>query len=435
MSKIEYFLPRINGWLELNFDDYLSLLFEQEDQKFNKLRSFKGLPMKIIYSSEDSSDNKKKEEELENKNLVSGNFVEILLQQELCLEADNHKGTISIINGNKNSKKAYNIWAQAKIVSSDIKNNLLLLEYNDQIIVVDNFTKIRELNEIKLTKNDLILYYIKKVTNSEYVQFKSQFDKISTQNGKELFNKFDAIKSSLLCLCNKCYIENLSSLKELEERYGTNEESNNNSDVNGSNIDSGKNIIGINGITSRSGRSEESSGGGEQKSERSKKSNAAHEEEDILNEISGYKFKDSFVFKTLFKKDLEKIVSNLFKKNKYYMSKLSNEEFKLIIYNNKENEFSEEKNFFEKNYKALELKSGINVNKNEVKNMASKTKVKFAYPEKKNIYLIGDEKSITSFKTVWEMSVKYSKEIQQKNKEKENIQKELIDLKKKYKIK
>ena len=55
--------------------------------------------------------------------------------------------------------------------------------------------------------------------------------------------------------------------------------------------------------------------------------------------------------------------------------------------------------------------------------------------DKKCLYLIGEEKNINNFKVVCNLTKQYSKEIQKENKEKENIQKELMSLKKKHKIK
>lgn len=431
MSKIEYYIPRINGWIQLNFEEYLSLLFDQEDQKYNRLKSIKGLPIHLLTENDKTSS--KNNRSIENSTIVSGNFIEVLLSQNHNIEAENLKGVISLLSSSEGVQKSYNIWVQAKIVSADIKNKLILLEYNDQIIVVDDLEKIRTLNEVKLNREDITVVYVKKVTNSEYETFKAQYDKISPENNKFLFHKYDVIKSSFFLVCNKSYLKNLPFLKELEVHYGLHEDSNNNSEANGSsNIDSGKNIIGIgggNGMTSRSGRSESS-----QRSEKSKKSNITHEEEDILNDISNFKYKETFVYKSLFKKELEKILGEIFKKIKYYVTKLSDEEFKVIVYSNEENEFIEEKSFFEKNYKALEIKNETIASKNDVQSLATKTKIKYAYIEKKNIYLVGEEKNIINFKTVWSMNLKYDKEIQKNYKEKENYQRELTEFRKKHKI-
>ena len=64
-----------------------------------------------------------------------------------------------------------------------------------------------------------------------------------------------------------------------------------------------------------------------------------------------------------------------------------------------------------------------------------KSKIKYVYIERKSLYLIGEEKNINSFRVVWNLKKQYSKEIQKENKEKEIIQKELMSIKKKNKIK
>ena len=117
------------------------------------------------------------------------------------------------------------------------------------------------------------------------------------------------------------------------------------------------------------------------------------------------------------------------------MGKTNDNNFDVIIYGNNEEDFSEEKNNFEKQYKQVKLENDSPINKNEVTDLAMKSKVKFINIEKKNIYLVGEEKNINNFKTVWEIQKKYSKEIQKTSKENESIQKELQTFKKKHKIK
>ena len=95
----------------------------------------------------------------------------------------------------------------------------------------------------------------------------------------------------------------------------------------------------------------------------------------------------------------------------------------------------EEKNNFEKEYKQVKFESDIAVDKNEIKDLAKKTNIKFIDIEKKNIYLIGEEKNINNFKVVWDMSKDYSKDIQKVSKQNEVIKKELQSFKKKNKIK
>ena len=51
------------------------------------------------------------------------------------------------------------------------------------------------------------------------------------------------------------------------------------------------------------------------------------------------------------------------------------------------------------------------------------------------MYLIGEDKYISSFKAFISMKMMYSKEIQKSCKEKENIEKKLTNIKKEYKIK
>jgi hypothetical protein len=61
-------------------------------------------------------------------------------------------------------------------------------------------------------------------------------------------------------------------------------------------------------------------------------------------------------------------------------------------------------------------------------------KVKYIYFGKKTLYLVGDEKSINNIRTMLKVKSMYSKEIQKSNREVQNIQKKLTDIKKEYKI-
>lgn len=406
MTKIEYFFPRLNGWLSLSLDDYINLVFTQTDNNFNYINNFRHMPIKIKLNSDENS-----EPFLPSK-LISGNYVEIFLQQELNLLSVNPKGTI-ILNPKKENQNIYDCWVQAKIISFDLVNNLLFLEYNDQIIIIDDLVKVRSLTEKKFNNKNLVLYYVKKISNSEYETIKKEIETLTADNNKNLFYKYDIIKSSLIFLGQKDIIPNL--LKDLEQRYKS-EESNNNSEFS---------------ATSRSEHSEEGSEKSEKKSKNSKLNEA-----DILDQINNYKYKESFVFKNVFKKDAEKILKNIIIKNKFYITANNEEEFKIIIYGNDENNFYEEKNNFENNYKGYELSlERIINNKSEISLLAKKAKVKYIYFSRNYLYLIGEEKRISNFKVVLSLNMSYAKEIQKTNKETENIKKELNDFKKKNKLK
>ena len=408
--KIEYYLSEIYAWLLFDIEDYINLIFKQEDQKIKKIKSLNHLPIKIILDNEEIT-----KEKLLPENLISGNYVEVFLQQELSLIGNTQKkGKISLIS-NENNRRPYDIWARAKIVSYDSINNILFLEYNEQLILIEDMNKIRPLSEQKKLKEDIGIFHIKKISNSEYEKFKSEYEKFKSEIEEEkqcfLYHNFNSIKSSLLFILPKRNFKNLLSIKELEEKYSNNEETNTNS-----------------GFSSRSGKSEESD-----KIKNFRK--IYDEEDDILNQINKYKYTKTFVYKSYFKKDAEKILKTLIIKNKYYISLIDSEEFKIIIYGNDENDFNEEKNILEKEYKAYELKVDININKTELTDFAGKIKIKYIYFGKKIVYLIGEDKYISSFKAFISMKMMYSKEIQKSCKEKENIEKKLTNIKKEYKIK
>ncbi len=405
--RIEYFLPELNGWICLNIEDVVNLFFRQEEGKIQKIKSINA-PIKIIFEDEFSNPEK----------LISGNYVEVDLKKKLSLTANiPNKLNISITN-NEDNEKLYKVWVIAKIISYDFHKNILLLDYEEEIIAIDDMNKIRPLSEIKKLEEEIFIYYIKKITNSEYTKFKSEFEKLENEIEEErhylLYHYYNYIKSSVFFFVPKKNINKFSSLKELEEKHKTI----NNEDTNANSV-----------ITSRSEESERN----EIKSLKSKNSNILIDEEEILNEINECEFKEIYIYKTLFKADAEDILKKLIKNNKYFLTCMDSEEFKIIIYGKNQSEFENEKKQFENENKAVELKSDYE-NRNEMKTIAKKTNVKL-YFGNNYIYLIGEEQNISNFKEVLNLNTMYSDEIQKKYEENENIQKKLLNIKNEYKIK
>ena len=340
MKIVEYFIPRLNGWLSLSLDTYISLLFSQEDKKFCKIKIPKGLPLTI--SEKDS----KTQEEL---SLIPGNFIEVLIKQNLILETNNKKGQIQIANLNNNQKesKSYDVWTRAKIISNDTNSKLLFVELNDQIIIIDNMELIRSLKEIKPTENTLLAYNLKQISNNEYNLIKEEFEQLlltNSNNNKLLYIKYDVINTSLLCFGNKDDLNNLLLLKQHEKKNKkmNGEEQNTNSDF--SNPNSNNNLI---GVKIPAGNSDNGMG------------KDIILDNDIKNEINEYKYKKCFTYRDKFKKDIEKNLEKLFQKTKYYVSKNNDNNFDIIVYGNNEDDFMEEKNNFEKKYKQVKLENDM----------------------------------------------------------------------------
>lgn len=411
MKSIEYFITRLNGWLSISLETYLSLLFSQEENKFSKIKIPKGMPIKAI--EPDSSNN----DEL---SLSPGNFVEVLIKQNLILDTNNKNGQIQISNLNNDQKnlKEYDVWTRGKIISNDTDSKLLFIEINDKIEIIDDMSLVRPLKEIRTTSSDFVAYYIKQISNSGYNSIKEEFDKLmnaNSNNNKLFYIKYDIIKSSLLCFGNKNDLNNLLLLNKQEEKYkknNNNDEQNNNSD---SNPNSNNNLLGVKGPSRESEDSD-------------KKIIIVDDEKQ--NEINECKYKTSFTYREKFKKDLEKDFAEIFQNCRYYIGKNNDNNFDVVVYGNNEDEYLKEKNICEKKYKQVKLDSDTPLNKNELNDLAMKSKVKYINIEKKSIYLVGEEKCINNFKTVWEMTKKYSKEIQKTSKENESIQRELQTFKK-----
>ena len=396
--KIEYYLSEINAWILLDVEDYMNIIFNQEDQKLKIIKSLANTPIKLVPEKENMLAISNPE------NLIYGNYIEVLIQQDLSLTMNSKKNTRLSLSLNQNYKRKYDIWAQARIVSYDLKNKFLFLEYDEKLILIEDLTKIRPLSEIKKLDKDYSIYSIRKISNSEYKIFKTEYEalysKLEEEEQKLLFHNYNSINSSLFVILPKNNINDLPSLKEFEKNYGNTDESN-----------------------SRSNNIE--------KSDKNKKSNDLNGEEDELNKINKFQYKQTFAYKSFFKKDSEKILKSIIKKNQYFISVIDSEEFKIIIYGNDEKDFNEEKEILEKEYKPFEKKIEQQYNKSDLSKIANQTQVKYIYFGKKMIYLIGKEKNLSNFNKMLDMNLDYSKAIQQSLKEKEDIEKKLDNIKKK----
>ena len=423
MKEYEYFLPQLNGWLPLSLEAYLALLFPREEPKFSKIKIPKGLTLSPKVSQSQN---------ITESMLLAGNFIEVKINQNLFLETNQRNGRIEFIqNSEKNSYSIpYDIWYKAKIISYDNNSKLLFVEINDNIEIIDNFDLIRPLKEIKYIKNDLLAFNIKQVQKNEFDLLKNELDKVFNNNNEdkekeELYEiTYDIKNLSLSLIGNKDILKNISLLKQYEQRYKKNiyDEPNTNSDF--SNPNSNNNLI---GIKSPSGRSETS--------EKNNSNKNIILEKDLKEEINNYKYKQSFTYRAKFKKDIEKEAEKLFQNCRYSIGKNYDNNFDITIYGNDEDEFNEEKNTFEKQYKQEMIDCDTTIDMNEIKDLADKSKVKFINLEKRCLYLVGEEKNINNFKMVWNIKKEYSKEIQKESKEKDEIIKEIQSVKKKHKIK
>ena len=425
MKEFEYFLSRLNCWLPISLEDYLSLLFPNGDSKFYKIKIPKGIPLSPIDSYQ---------EKTPEKILLPGNFIEVKLTRDLFLEANQKDGRIQpgyIPPRRGEPSTKYEVWFRGKIISYEENSKLLLLEINDNIEIIDNFDLIRPLKEIKYIKKDLLAYKINQIHKNEYERIKNELDKIYINNEEssepDKINEihYDLNKLSLALLGYRDSLGNISILKQYEERHKKNmsEELNTNSDF--SNPNSNNNLI---GIKSPSGHSETS--------EHNNSNKNIILEKDLKEEINNYQYKQSFTYRNKFKKDLEKEAQEIIQNCKYYIGKSNdNNNFDITIYSNDEQDFKEEKNIFEEQYKQVMIDCDVSDDKNQINDLAIKSKVKFVNIEKKSLYLIGEEKNINNFITVWNLTKQYSKEIMKESKEKDDIQKELQSLKKKHKNK
>ena len=426
MKEFEYFIPQLNGWIPLSLEAYLSLLFSKEDTSFSKIKIPKGLP---LCPKDPSPQN------IPENMLLPGNFIEAKLNQNLFLETNPKNGRIQIITNSVKSESAsnYEAWYRAKIISYDDNSKLLFVEINENIEIIDNLDLIRPLKEVKYTKNELLAYNIKSIQKSDYEKIKGEIDKINNDTEIEESNstlnkiseiQYNAKDLSLAFIGSKDLFRKISILKQYEQRNKKNisEEPNTNSDF--SNPNSNKNLV---GIKSPSGRSETSDYNNSNK-------NIILEKE-LKEEINNYKFKETFTYRDKFKKDIEKEAEELIQNCKYYIGKKYENNFDITIYGNDEQDFNEEKNIFEKQYKQVMLDLDDAVDKKEIEDLATKSKIKFFFIEKKCLYLVGEEKNINSFKAVWNLTNQYSKEIQKNFKENEELKKEIKSIKNKHKLK
>ena len=407
MNTLEYFLHQINGWISLSLEEYLSISFSGDKNKFSKIKFTNNLPIQFVSSPKSDSNT----EIL----LVSGNFIEVLTNQYFTLEKGNKIGQIKISNSSNKQPNKYNVWVRAKIVTHDTESKLLFIEMNDEIHIIDNMEMIWPLQEVKLSHKDLIGYQIRKVLSNDYNSIKEKLENIH-ESDNLFYCKYDIIKSSLLCICNKNDLNNISLLKEYEDNC---KDKNINSDFSYTN--SNQSLVGVKTFSEISDNSD------------NKVINTLDEE--TRNEINKYKFKKHYIFREKFKKDLVKCIGEYVKKCKFCIGKNFEKNFDFVLCGNDETEFMEEKNILDNNFKQLKLNIDNSVDKSKINDIAKISKIKFVSIENKHLYLVGEEKNINIFKSSFEIAQKYSKEKLKTSRENESLQKELQTFKKKTKIK
>ena len=103
MTKLEYFFPRLNGWVSLSLEEYVNILFSQDDQKLHLVKNLRHLPLKLKLETEEIIEN------FPTSHLISGNFIEIQLKQELNISASNQKGALQINSKENENSKDYDI--------------------------------------------------------------------------------------------------------------------------------------------------------------------------------------------------------------------------------------------------------------------------------------------------------------------------------------
>ena len=183
--RLEYFLQEINGWVCLDMEEYINLNFSLDDSRIKKINSINNVPIKIIH---DNNQN------WQNIEIISGNYVEVLIKKEINLTVKSPK-KISITMPNKNNnQKIYDIWVVAKIIYYEYNTDVLSLfwEYNEEIIIISGniLNKIRPLSQPKILQDDISIFYIKKLSNNEYVKFKSEYEMFERRKRIFIVSKF-----------------------------------------------------------------------------------------------------------------------------------------------------------------------------------------------------------------------------------------------------
>jgi hypothetical protein len=395
MNSINFFSHEFNVWISLNLYDFYLLLKNKNMLNENNQFIFNFNDEDKFFINNNSNNNNKNNINNNNNNneFFSGKFIECKLKAEFTIDIinennnnnnNNNNNKILISNLNLNDENlTKEIWVIGKIISIDNENNFYLIEFEDQIFLIDSIKNLRQIsntNNNNNNNNKIILQYIKNINENNFEIIKEIL------NEKNNFISFEFNKNNkiLILVGEKKFIEEI--LLKIENKTKENEEK---------------------------------------------------IKENELEKINKKKYKKELKFFLIFKEIIENEIKNLnLNLNEIYYSifKENDEKnFKLILYSNNQNELE---NFYNKiNYKQEMIENDFLINVTETKNLLNKAKVKFNKVGKHKIFLLGSEKSIKNFKTLWNLTSNYSKQIEDTTKEKENLQKEISSFKKQYNIK
>lgn len=376
MNSIDFFSKEFNVWFSLSFYDFYLIL--KKKNLLNESNEFE-LNFKNNFVM-------KKEENLKNKEFFSGKFVECKLKADFNIEINN-ENEILISNFNVNDENlTKEIWGIGKIITFDIENDFFLVEFDEQIFLIDSVKNLRPISNFNNNNNNnkFILKCIKNFNENNHEIIKN----IINENNNFINAEFNEINNCLILIGENEKIKEILNKIELKT-----------------------------------------------------KENEEKMKESELEKINKKKYKKELNFYLIFKEIIENEIKNLNKDKKeneiinYSIFKDTENEknFKLILYSNNQNELE---NFFNKiNYTQEIIINESLINVTETKNLINKAKVKFNKVGKHKIFLLGNEKSIKSFKTLWNLTSNYSKQIHDTTKEKENLQKEISSFKKQFNIK
>ena len=368
MNSIDFYCKEFNFWFSLSFYDFYvllkknNLLNEENEFKLNFENNF------FVINNNNNNNN-----EIE---FFSGKFIECKLKADFNVEINNKEIFIKNFNVDDDNLNK-EIWAIAKIINFDKENDFFLVEFCEEIFLIDSIKNLRKISNLNNNNNNkLILKCLKNINENNIEIIKN----IINENINFEFNEINKI---LILIGENEKINEI--LLKIELKIKENEEK---------------------------------------------------MKETELEKINKKKYKKELNFYLIFKEIIENEIKNLINEKKeinYSIFKENEKNFKLILYSNNQNELE---NIFNKiNYKQEIIISDSLINVTETKNLINKAKIKFNKVGKHKIFLLGNEKSIKSFKTLWNLTSNYSKQIENTTKEKENIQKEISSIKKQFNIK
>ena len=156
MNSIDFFCKEFNFWFSLSFYDFYVLL--KKKNFLNEENEFKLNFDNNIFVINNNNNNINE--------FFSGKFIECKLKADFNIEINNKEIFIKNFNVDDDNLNK-EIWAIAKIINFDKENDFFLVEFCDEIFLIDSIKNLRKISNLNKNNNkNLILKCLKNINEN-----------------------------------------------------------------------------------------------------------------------------------------------------------------------------------------------------------------------------------------------------------------------------